>query len=430
MAAKPTGTHNPKQSGGRLTDTTDPALDRTVRDKLVTARIGLLLRAPFFGNLATRLELVNADSWLPTAATDGRKFYYNTEFCNKLKPKELEFLFGHEVLHNVYDHMGRTGDRDRKLFNCAADFCVNSDLIEQRIGDKITPCLYDPKYKGWSAEEVYDDLYEKADKIDIQDLIDQMLDEHLDDKETDDGPDGEPVDGSGKGRPRLTKAERDAIKDEIREAMLQAAQATGAGNLPAGVKRLIKDLTQPVVNWRELLEQQIQSTVKDDFSWMRPNRRSWHMDAVMPGMKPGTQIDVCVAIDTSGSISENDLRDFLSEVKGIMESYDEYKIRVITWDTSVYNPQEFTSDNMTDITTYQPGGGGGTDPHCVWEWLQENDIEPKKLIMFTDFCFFGWEPDNVKDYCDTVWVIKGNPSAEPEFGVWAHYDEAKQLAKA
>lgn len=430
MAAKPTGTHNPKQSGGRLTDTTDPALDRTVRDKLVTARIGLLLRAPFFGNLATRLELVNADSWLPTAATDGRKFYYNTEFCNKLKPKELEFLFGHEVLHNVYDHMGRTGDRDRKLFNCAADFCVNSDLIEQRIGDKITPCLYDPKYKGWSAEEVYDDLYEKADKIDIQDLIDQMLDEHLDDKETDDGPDGEPIDGSGKGRPRLTKAERDAIKDEIREAMLQAAQATGAGNLPAGVKRLIKDLTQPVVNWRELLEQQIQSTVKDDFSWMRPNRRSWHMDAVMPGMKPGTQIDVCVAIDTSGSISEDDLRDFLSEVKGIMESYDEYKIRVITWDTSVYNPQEFTSDNMTDITTYQPGGGGGTDPHCVWEWLQENDIEPKKLIMFTDFCFFGWEPDNVKDYCDTVWVIKGNPSAEPEFGVWAHYDEAKQLAKA
>lgn len=430
MAAKPTGTHNPKQSGGRLTDTTDPALDRTVRDKLVTARIGLLLRAPFFGNLATRLELVNADSWLPTAATDGRKFYYNTEFCNKLKPKELEFLFGHEVLHNVYDHMGRTGDRDRKLFNCAADFCVNSDLIEQRIGDKITPCLYDPKYKGWSAEEVYDDLYEKADKIDIQDLIDQMLDEHLDDKETDDGPDGEPIDGSGKGRPRLTKAERDAIKDEIREAMLQAAQATGAGNLPAGVKRLIKDLTQPVVNWRELLEQQIQSTVKDDFSWMRPNRRSWHMDAVMPGMKPGTQIDVCVAIDTSGSISEDDLRDFLSEVKGIMESYDEYKIRVITWDTSVYNPQEFTSDNMTDITTYQPGGGGGTDPHCVWDWLQENDIEPKKLIMFTDFCFFGWEPDNVKDYCDTVWVIKGNPSAEPEFGVWAHYDEAKQLAKA
>jgi predicted metal-dependent peptidase len=425
-----TSTSNPKQNGGRLTKDTDPTLDRTVREKLVTARIGLLLRAPFFGNLATRLELVNADAWLPTAATDGRKFYYNTEFCNKLKPKELEFLFGHEVLHNVYDHMGRNGERDRKLFNCAADFCVNSDLIEQRIGDKITPCLYDPKYKGWSAEEVYDDLYEKADKIDISQLLDQMLDEHLDDKETDgDDGDGEEVDGSGKGRPRLSKADRDAIKDEIREAMLQAAQAVGAGNLPAGVKRLIKDLTKPVVNWRELLEQQIQSTVKDDFSWMRPNRRSWHMDAIMPGMKPGTQIDVCVAIDTSGSISEQDLKDFLSEVKGIMDSYDEYKVRVITWDTSVHNPQEFNSDNMSDITEYVPGGGGGTDPHCVWEWLQENDIEPKKLIVFTDYCFFGWEPKRVEDYCDTVWVIKGNEHAEPEFGVWAHYEEAKKNAR-
>ena len=425
--ASATGSQNPKANGGRLTDNTDPALDRAVREKLVTARIGLLLKAPFFGNLATRLELVNADSWLGTAATDGRKFYYNTEFCNKLKPKELEFLFGHEVLHNVYDHMGRNGDRDRGLFNCAADFCVNSDLIDQRIGDKITPCLYDAKYKGWSAEEVYDDLYEKADKINLQDLLDQMLDEHLDDKETDGDGDG---DNEGKGRPRLSAEERRKIKDEIREALLQSAQAVGAGNLPAGVKRLIKDLTKPVVNWRELLEQQIQSTVKDDYTWMRPSRRSWHMDAIMPGMNPGTQIDVCVAIDTSGSISEQDLKDFLTEVKGIMESYDEYRVRVITWDTSVYNPQEFTNDNMQDIAEYEPGGGGGTDPHCVWEWLQENDIEPKKLIMFTDYCFFGWRPDDVKDYCDTVWVIKGNKDAEPEFGVWAHYEEAKKLANA
>jgi predicted metal-dependent peptidase len=413
---------------GKLSDKVDEKLDLAVREKLVTARIGLLLRAPFFGNLATRLKLVNADSWLGTAATDGRNFYYNTEFCNKLKPKELEFLFGHEVLHNVYDHMGRVGlDRDPRLFNCAADFCVNADLIEQRIGDKINPCLYDAKYKGWSAEEVYDDLYKNAKKIDINDLLGQMLDEHLDDEGENGGGEG---DEEGNGRPRLSASERAAIKDEIREALLQAAQAVGAGNLPSGVKRLIKDLTKPVVNWRELLEQQIQSTIKDDFSWMKPNRRSWHMDAILPGTKQGTQIDVCVAIDTSGSISEQDLKDFLSEVQGIMEAYDEYKVRVITWDTSVYNPREFTSDNMEDITSYEPGGGGGTDPMCVWEWLKDNDIEPKKLIMFTDYCFFGWRPDEVKDYCDTVWVIKGNPDAEPEFGVWAHYEEAKRNATA
>lgn len=415
---------------GKLSDTVNAQLDSAVREKLVTARIGLLLKAPFFGNLATRLKLVNADSWLGTAATDGRNFYYNTEFVNKLKPRELEFLFGHEVLHNVYDHIGRTGDfRDRRLFNCAADFCVNSDLIEQKIGDRINPCLYDVKYKGWSAEEVYDDLYDKAEKIDISDLLEQMLDEHLDDQEGDsNGGKESNSDKDGNGRPRLSDAEKRQIKDEIREALLQAAQAVGAGNLPSGVKRLIKDLTKPVVNWRELLQQQIQSVIKDDFTWMRPNRRSWHMDAVMPGMRPGTQIDVCIGIDTSGSIGEADIKAFLSEIKGIMEAYDEYKIQVWSFDTEIYNHQTFTSENMDDISSYQPAGGGGTDFMANWEYMKENNIEPKKFIMFTDgMPFSSWgDPD----YCDTVFIIKGNENAEPPFGVWAIYEKARELAGA
>lgn len=413
---------------GKLSDTVNAQLDSAVREKLVTARIGLLLKAPFFGNLATRLKLVNADSWLGTAATDGRNFYYNTEFVNKLKPRELEFLFGHEVLHNVYDHIGRTGDfRDRRLFNCAADYCVNSDLIEQKIGDRINPCLYDAKYKGWSAEEVYDDLYDKAEKIDISDLLEQMLDEHLDDQDGDGSKDGD-ADKEGNSRPRLSESEKRQIKDEIREALLQAAQAVGAGNLPSGVKRLIKDLTKPVVNWRELLQQQIQSTIKDDFTWMRPNRRSWHMDAVMPGMRPGTQIDVCIAIDTSGSIGEADIKAFLSEIKGIMEAYDEYRIQVWSFDTEIYNHQTFTSENMDDISSYQPAGGGGTDFMANWEYMKENNIEPKKFIMFTDgMPFSSWgDPD----YCDTVFIIKGNQDAEPPFGVWAIYEKAKELAGA
>jgi predicted metal-dependent peptidase len=148
------------------------------------------------------------------------------------------------------------------------------------------------------------------------------------------------------------------------------------------------------------------------------------MDAVMPGMLPGNQIDVVIGIDTSGSITDPDLKIFLSEIKGIMESYDEYRIHVLGWDTQVHNHEIFTSDNIADIESFQPGGGGGTDPHCVWTWLEENNIEPKKLIMFTDFCFFGWSPEQVEQYCDTVWIIKGNKEAQPEFGVYAHYEDA------
>lgn len=407
---------------------TNPRIDASSREKLITARVGLLLRAGFFGNLATRLKLVNADVWCPTAATDGRTFWYNSEFINRLSLKECEFLFGHEVLHVVYDHLGRRGDRDPVLSNIAADYCVNSDLIDHNIGQKITtvPILYDRKYRGMSFEEVYDDLYKNAKKIDLQKLMQQMLDEHLDDEGDDeqdgDGDqDGDKTEGPN-GRPRLSKAEGKALRDEIKEAILQAAQACGAGDLPAGVQRLIKDMTESVIDWRELLLQQIQSTIKNDFSWIRPNRRSWHMDAVLPGMKPGETVDLCVAIDTSGSIGEEELKIFLSEIKGIMESYDDYKISVWSFDTEVYNLQEFTQDNMSDIMEYEPKGGGGTDFTANWRFMKDEQIEPKKLIVFTDGMPFGEWGD--EDYCDTVWIIKGNPGVEPPFGIWAHYEDA------
>jgi predicted metal-dependent peptidase len=191
---------------------TDPKVDSAAKEKLITARIGLLLKAPFFGNMATRMKLVNADDWCGTAATDGRNFYYNSEFINKMPLKQVEFLFGHEVLHAIYDHMGRTGDRDRKISNIAADFCVNADLIDQRVGEKITvvPMLYDPKYKGMSMEEIYDNLMDNAKKIDMNKLAEMLLDEHLD------GDDGD-GDQEGNGPPKLSKEERDAIRDEIKE---------------------------------------------------------------------------------------------------------------------------------------------------------------------------------------------------------------------
>jgi predicted metal-dependent peptidase len=404
---------------------TNPQVDALARDKLVTARIGLLLKAPFFGNLATRMQLINADEWCSTAATDGRKFYYNSEFVNRMPLKQVEFLVGHEVLHVVYDHMGRRVDRDPTLSNIAADYCVNGDLMDQRVGEKIPVGLYSDKYKGWSMEEVYDDLMQNANKIDINKLAEMLLDEHLDGEGEGEGEEGD-GDKDGKGRPRLSDEERKQIRDEIKDAVLQAAQAAGAGNLPGGVKRMIKDLTEPQINWKELLEQQIQSTIKDDYTFGRPSRKGYHLDAILPSQKPGETIDIVIGVDTSGSIGPDDLKIFFSEIKGIMDSYTEYKIVVMGWDTAIGGVGEFTSENMADITEFDPEGGGGTDPHCVWEYLIENDMEPKKLIMFTDYCFFGWRPEEVENYCDTVWIIKGNPGAEPEFGIWAHYEEEKK----
>jgi predicted metal-dependent peptidase len=385
-----------------------------------------LLKASFFGNLATRLKLVNADEWCPTAATDGRHFYYNSRFIKMLRPKEVEFLFGHEVLHCVYDHFGRRGDRDPQLWNIADDFCVNGDLKKHKVGEFITsvPCLYDQKYEGMSAEEVYDILYKNADKIDISSLLDKLIDEHLDGEGDDDGQGGQ-GEGKGKGRPKLSEEDRRQIKDEIKEAMLSAvaADADGAGNLPAGVQRIIRDLTEPQMNWRELLRMQLESTIKSDYTWMRASRKGWHMDAVMPGMKLDPMIDIALFIDASGSMGEDMLKDILSETAGIMESFPAYRIHVASFDTQVYNPQQYDSENLEDITEYQIQGGGGTDFDCVFSYLKENEIEPKRLVVFTDGYPYGsWGDEN---YADTVWILHGTTTIVPPWGQHAYYDEEK-----
>ena len=418
-----TATKDDAKKFANLIGPMDTKLDRVVREKLISARVGLLLKASFFGNLATRLKLINADEWCATAATDGRNFYYNTRFIEMLRPKEIEFLFGHEVLHCVYDHFGRRGDRDPQLWNIANDFCVNGDLVKHNVGEKITsvPCLYDRKYDGMSSEEVYDALYENAEKIDIGKLLEQMIDEHLDGDGDGDGD----QDGEGKGRPKLSAEEKQAIKDEIKEAMLAAAATVdGAGNLPAGVKRLIQQLTEPQMNWRELLRMNLESTIKADYTWMRASRKGWHMDAVMPGQKPDEMIDIAVMLDASGSISESMLKDFLSEIQGIMDSFPAYKIHVVTFDTDCYNPAQYDSDNLDSMIDYEVKGGGGTDFDCIFKYLKDEEITPRRLIVFTDGYPFGSWGD--AEYCDTTWILHGTTTIVPPWGTHAYYDENKK----
>ncbi len=411
---------------------TNPQTDAQVREKLITARIALLMKAPFFGNLATRLKLENADDWCPTAATDGRKFYYNSEFIKKMPQKQVEFLVGHEVLHCVYDHMGRRGERDPKLWNIADDYCVNQDLLDQRIGEKIPVGLYDTKFKGWSAEEVYDHLYENAEKINIDDLVKQLLDEHLDGEGDGNGEgdnDGKGKEGKGKGgRPQLSEEEKKQIRDEIKEAVMAAAQTCSAGNLPAGVKRMIKDLTTPQLSWRDLLPQAIQSTIKYDYTWSRASRKGWAMDAIMPGSDYDKDVDVCVSIDASGSMSDEMLKDILSEVKGIMESYTNFRLHLWSFDTEVYNATVFTPENLDDIMSWEVGGGGGTMFMCNWEYMKEHDIMPKYFVMFTD----GYYGDSWGDpeYCDTMFVVHGGNTEEASFGITTRYEFEKKRAHA
>ena len=384
------------------------SLDEVV-DKIIVARVGLLLRHPFFGNMATRLKIQDASEWCKTAATDGRHLFYNREFFGGLTTKQVEFVVAHEILHNVFDHMGRNEDRDRQIFNIAADYCVNGQLIRDHIGEQPPEIkiFHDPQHYNKSAEQVYDEIFEKYDDEQLK-ALGQLLDDHIDwEKE-------------GDGRPAYSKDELKQIRDEIREATMQAANAAGAGNTPANVQRMIKELTEPKMNWRELLRQQIQSTIKTDYSFSRPNRKGWHTGAILPGMKFDETIDIAVSLDMSGSITDEMSMDFITELKGIMDEYKDYNIKLWCFDTKVYNEQDFDGYSGEDILNYEIMGGGGTDFMCNWEYMKEHDITPKKFIMFTDgYPWDSWGDDN---YCDTLFIIHGNDKIVPPFGSHAYYE--------
>tara|TARA_B100001287_G_scaffold84647_1_gene70735 strand:- start:2822 stop:4090 length:1269 start_codon:yes stop_codon:yes gene_type:complete len=409
-----------------LTDEELKVMRADVQDRIIVARVGLLLRHPFFGNMATRLKVQHCDDWCPTAATDGRHLFYNTQFFNALSNKEIEFVIAHEILHCVFDHIIRREDRDAIIYNIACDYIVNNTLVRDKIGEpvKMIQIFQDWKYDGWTSEEVYDEIHKKAEENGKKFLeqLGELLDEHVDWEKA---PKGQKQGKKGEGqRPTYTKEQLGKIRDEIKENMISAAQAAGAGNIPGEIERMIKDLTEPKMNWREILRQQIQATIRNDYTFSRPSRKGWHTGVVLPGMNFDQQIDCAIGLDMSGSIGDDQAKIFLSEVKGICDEFKEYNIKIWCFDTKVYNEQDYSSSDGEDISTYKPMGGGGTEFECNWEYMRNQDITPKKFIMFTDGYPFGsWGDDS---YCDTVFVIHGHhdKNLKAPFGVTAHYEEA------
>lgn len=386
------------------------ALD-LIQEKITRARISMLLHAPFFGNLATRLILKDASDWLKTAATDGRYLYYNREFFEKLSVQETIFVVGHEVLHCVYDHMSRRGSRIKDRWNAAADFVINWELHEHSIGKPpdvktigIKICL-DQKYKGMCAEEVYAHLTENAESLTFDEF-----DIHL-----------EP--GDGKGEP-LSEEERAQIADEIKQAVLQASKIADAGSIPAGVRRAIKELVEPQMDWREYLNMQIQSAFKSDYTWARQSRKSMSSNFYLPAQKPDVRIEVDISVDCSGSMGNDMLRDLLSEVKGIMTQFPDFLVNLWCFDTRVYGFASFTPDNIHEIDTYEIKGGGGTDFECNWVFMKEKGIEPHRFIMMTDGYPCGSWGD--PDYCDTIFLIHSDPGHRlvSPFGQTAYYEKS------
>ncbi len=397
------------------------------RQKLVKARIQMLMNMPFFGVLATHLQLKEIDAkFCPTAGTDGRSFYYNKDFIESLDDEECKFLFAHEVMHCCYDHMGRRGRRDADLYNQAADHVINLEITDQNVGKLISrpnddpamiPC-HDTKYRGMSSDEVYEILYDEQEKnggqgqghsFDVHFDADSMTDEEAEEA----------------GIDKMTDDEKSMVRDAFRQATLEAAKSAGAENVPNGVRSMIDDLLDPQMDWRECLNANIQTLVKNDWTYSRPNRRNSSLGGIiLPGNDFDEAVSVCCAIDTSGSISHQMIREFLSEIKGIMEQFKQFEIKIWCFDTDTYTIWNYNEDNADDMDEFFPEGGGGTEFMVNWDRMKEEDIEPDQFVMFTDGYPYGsWGEEEYQD--NMVFLISGNPRHDivAPFGTTLYYDD-------
>jgi predicted metal-dependent peptidase len=398
-------------------------------EKLVAARVKMLFKQPFFGNIACRLKLVDVTNqgWCNTAAVDGRNFYYNSDFVEKLDLDETVFLVGHEVGHCVYEHFLRRKDRDPQIWNMAGDYKINAMLVREKIGriiDKVKP-LYDKKYESddWWTENVYDQLVK--DGVAPQ----QTLDIHLDLEGDGDNKSNANSGKNGQGRPNISREDAKAISDELKNAIIQASQSVGAGNVPSDIRRMIGELTAPKMDWRQMIRVTLESNITNDFTFMRPNRKSQFNSVVLPGMIKDQQIDIAIALDVSGSISNEDTNDFLSEVQGIMDQFQRYNIHIWCFDTEVSGYDVFTDDDGRSIKEFEMTGGGGTDFTPNWNFMKSRGLEPDQFIMFTDG--EPWRSWGDPDYCDTLFLIK-NTWSKPvaPFGNTVYYEAQVQKKAA
>lgn len=398
---------------------------KTIRERMKATTFRCMRNYPFYGTIALTLQLeeVEADSWIKTAAVDNSKMYYNKHFINALDNEELLFLFAHEVLHIVLKHLSRRGNRDAQVWNEAGDMVINSMLVEAGVGKfPSVGGLYDEKYSNMTTDKVYDELY-------VNRPPNTNFDQHI--LVNIGGGGGNNDDSNGNPQDSITLsadevADMEAqVEAQIIQAMSNANKTNSASQVPAGIRRMIEDLTDAKVPWRSFLHETARSQVKSDYTWAKPNRRYQALGVIIPSIQTENHFEFTIGIDTSGSISTKMLQDFVGEIYYISRSFRSFKVQVFQYDTKVYGFREFDQNNINEMLEYEIKGGGGTCFDAAYEYFKEHDIKPHTYINFTDGQ--PWSSWGDEDYCRTIFMIHDegviNNKVKAPFGTTLYYDQ-------
>ena len=354
------------------------------RKKFVRARITLLNHQPFFGQIALNTPVIFTDS-IETMGVDGVSLFVNPKFVEEKSQAELCGVIAHECLHVALLHPTRRGQRDPKKWNIATDHAVNLELLKAIRADDgylmelPSDCLADPQYEGMSADTIYNRLPD--DKGDDGDQPGDQPGNQPGDSPGDTGGCGEVFDA-----PADVSVEE--IEAEIKQRVVQAAHSARAqGKLPGNMESMIDDMLKPVVDWKSKLREHFERVFPSDYSWMRPNRRFLHEGLYLPGVEKDGTGHIVVGVDTSSSVSDDEIKQFISEINSICEDVVPEKVTVIYCHTNVWAVDEFEAD---EDFTVRPRRGGGTEFVPVFEEIEKRGIQPKALIYLTDLGCNGY----------------------------------------
>lgn len=364
---------------------------------MAAARTRLILDKPFLGALALRLPLIEAEEgWCQTTWSNGKSLYYNHSYIDSLDVAQTQFALSREAMHCALLHFYRRANRVKKLWETACNFAVNSILIDD--GLKPTPdTVYLPEFGGMTAEEIYPMLQENELQQE-----EKQSDAGNDDSDRPDTPQQQEA--------KLSQGEMEMLASQWQQRLAAAAQqALQAGKLSREMARLVDFFLQPKLPWRSLLAQHLSATARNDYSYTRPTSRRGD-PAVFPGLR-SEEINLVVAVDTSGSIREAEIEHFFSEINAI-KGQIRARITLICCDAEIdeQSPLIFEAWDEFKFNT-QVKGGGGTDFRPVFRWIDQQDMTPDTLLYFTDAC--GEFPDYEPTY-PVVWLVKGK--AKPPFG--------------
>ena len=379
-------------------------------EKIAGAKVKLLMRSPFFGSILCKRPPILSDK-VPTAGVDARgNLFVNPQFVDTLSVRQVMFLLAHETMHIVWQHPAREGRRDHMVWNIACDAIINHMLRVEGIGEPIEGTVDIRFNTDYTAEQLYDELVKEA-KSQPAGGGDGQGDDGDEDSEGNGGGsgDGDSEDVSVRGysskddklsndvdsksASEMSDGERRQVEAENRATVAAAAMAAkmqGKGN--GALQRMIDEILEVKTPWYQYLEKFMTAKAYQIESWSRPNKR-YARFAYLPSTSPFPSMGpIVIGIDTSGSISQRELNEFIGHVNRIMHDVHPEKVYVVYCDSSVAHVDEFTEDDLP-IKPTQAYGGGGTDMREIFRWVEKQDLEPDAVIVLTD----GWTP-----YPDTV----------------------------